>query len=71
MLHDPFGSASNYFHSVLQLKKKLQFLTLGIGGIGVISAYISYTPEIAARQAYYHVSLILTTSYNLSSILWN
>lgn len=44
------GSASNYFQSVLQLKKKLQLLTLGIGGIGVISAYISYTPEIAARQ---------------------
>lgn len=71
MLHDPFGSASNYFQSVLQLKKKLQFLTLGIGGIGVISAYISYTPEIAARQVYHHVSLILTTSYNLSSTLWN
>lgn len=45
-----FGSASNYFQSVLQLKKKLQLLTLGIGGIGVLSAYISYTPEIAARQ---------------------
>lgn len=59
-----FGSASNYFQSVWQLKKKLQLLTLGIGGIGVISAYISYTPEIAARQVYYHVFLILTTSYN-------
>lgn len=35
--------------TLLQLKKKLQYLTLGIGGIGVVSAYISYTPEIAAR----------------------
>lgn len=33
----------------LQLKKKLQLLTLAIGGIGVVSAYVSYTPEIAAR----------------------
>ncbi|KAI0492916.1 hypothetical protein KFK09_027192 [Dendrobium nobile] len=30
------------------LKKNLQVLTLGIGGIGVISAYVSYSPEIAA-----------------------
>lgn len=34
---------------ILQLKKKLQVLTLGIGGIGLVSAYVSYSPEIAAR----------------------
>lgn len=34
---------------LVQLKNKLQLLTLGIGGIGLISAYVSYSPEIAAR----------------------
>jgi hypothetical protein len=34
---------------VFQLKQELQLLTLGIGGVGVVSAYFSYTPEIAAR----------------------
>ncbi|KAH9791316.1 protein CONSERVED ONLY IN THE GREEN LINEAGE 160 [Citrus sinensis] len=33
------------------LKSKLQFLTLGIGGVGLVSAYISYSPEIAASFA--------------------
>lgn len=32
-----------------QLKSKLQMLTLGIGGVGLVSAYVSYSPEIAAR----------------------
>lgn len=49
-----FGGAPDLMlFPFLQLKKKLQFLTLGIGAIGVISAYVSYTPEITARQAYY------------------
>ncbi|KAK4374042.1 hypothetical protein RND71_004719 [Anisodus tanguticus] len=30
------------------LKDKLQFLTLGIGGVGIVSACVSYSPEIAA-----------------------
>lgn len=38
---------------VFQLKEKLQLLTLGIGGVGVISAYFSYTPEIAARYSFF------------------
>jgi hypothetical protein len=38
---------------VFQLKQKLQLLTLGIGGVGVVSAYFSYTPEIAARYILY------------------
>lgn len=29
-------------------------LTLGIGGIGVVAAYFSYTPETAARSASNH-----------------
>jgi ATP synthase protein I len=32
----------------LQLKQRLQLFTLGIGGIGLVSAYFSYSPEIAA-----------------------
>ncbi|RRT74299.1 hypothetical protein BHE74_00025143 [Ensete ventricosum] len=31
------------------LKQNLQILTVSIGGIGVVSAYFSYSPEIAAR----------------------
>lgn len=34
---------------LFQLKTKLQVLTLGIGGVGLASAYVSYSPEIAAR----------------------
>ena len=36
-------------NNILQLKQRLQLLTLGIGGVGVVSAYVSYSPEIAAR----------------------
>ncbi|OAY63077.1 ATP synthase protein I [Ananas comosus] len=36
-------SREQYFN----LKQKLQILTLGIGGVGVVSAYVSYSPEIA------------------------
>lgn len=38
-----------FLESLLQLKEKLQILTLAIGGVGLVSAYFSYTPEIAAR----------------------
>ncbi|TXG55041.1 hypothetical protein EZV62_020297 [Acer yangbiense] len=31
-----------------KLKKKLQYLTVGIGSVGLVSAYVSYSPEIAA-----------------------
>lgn len=37
------------YELLLQLKRKLQILTLGVGGIGLVSAYVSYSPEIAAR----------------------
>ena len=35
--------------NILQLKQRLQLLPLGIGSVGVVYAYISYSPEIAAR----------------------
>lgn len=37
---------------VSQLKERLQLLTLGIGGVGVVCAYVSYSPEIAARYEF-------------------
>jgi hypothetical protein len=43
---------------VFQLKQQLQLLTLGIGGIGVVSAYSSYTPEIAARYKFVSFSCL-------------
>ncbi|CAN4103239.1 unnamed protein product [Withania somnifera] len=45
---DPKVMAAQSKEQYLKLKKKLQFLTVGIGGVGLISAYISYSPEIAA-----------------------
>ncbi|CAI9754919.1 unnamed protein product [Fraxinus pennsylvanica] len=45
---DPEVLAAQSREQYYKLKNKLQFLTLGIGGIGVISAYCSYSPEIAA-----------------------
>jgi hypothetical protein len=42
---------------VSQLKENLQLLTLGIGGIGLVSAYVSYTPEIAARYGFFPLLL--------------
>ncbi|GMP67477.1 hypothetical protein CsSME_00027452 [Camellia sinensis var. sinensis] len=37
-------SREQYF----KLKKKMQILTLGVGSIGLLSTYVSYSPEIAA-----------------------
>ncbi|CAN4075468.1 unnamed protein product [Withania somnifera] len=45
---DPKILAAQSEEQYLKLKDKLQFLTLGIGGIGIVSAYVSYSPEIAA-----------------------
>ncbi|XP_060188561.1 protein CONSERVED ONLY IN THE GREEN LINEAGE 160, chloroplastic-like [Lycium barbarum] len=44
---DPRVLAAQSREQYLKLKNKLQLLTVGIGGIGVVSAYISYSPEIA------------------------
>lgn len=47
-MHSFYKYFIDNFH-VLQLKQRLQLFTLGIGGVGVVSAYFSYSPEIAAR----------------------
>ncbi|KAF6159302.1 hypothetical protein GIB67_032073 [Kingdonia uniflora] len=44
---DPKVSAAEAREQYFKLKNKLLNYTLGIGGVGVISAYVSYTPEIA------------------------
>ncbi|KAK9153014.1 hypothetical protein Sjap_000494 [Stephania japonica] len=45
---DPKVLAAQAREHYLKLKKKLQIWTLGIGGFGVLSAYVSYSPEVAA-----------------------
>ncbi|KAG8662673.1 hypothetical protein MANES_01G133200v8 [Manihot esculenta] len=45
---DPELLAAQSREQYFKLKKKLQILTLGIGGVGLVSAYITYSPEIAA-----------------------
>ncbi|KAJ6823388.1 uncharacterized protein M6B38_383785 [Iris pallida] len=45
---DPKLLADQAREQYFKLKRELQTLTLGIGGIGVVSAYFSYSPEIAA-----------------------
>ncbi|XP_057954408.1 protein CONSERVED ONLY IN THE GREEN LINEAGE 160, chloroplastic isoform X2 [Malania oleifera] len=47
-LVDPEALASQSKEQYFKLKKNLQILTLGIGGVGIASAYVSYSPEIAA-----------------------
>ncbi|KAB8082882.1 hypothetical protein EE612_004931 [Oryza sativa] len=46
---DPEVLAAKSREQYLELKQRLQLFTLGIGGIGLVSAYFSYSPEIAAR----------------------
>ncbi|XP_072995309.1 protein CONSERVED ONLY IN THE GREEN LINEAGE 160, chloroplastic [Typha latifolia] len=45
---DPKVLAAQSREQYFKLKQKMQSLTLGVGGIGVVSAYISYSPEVAA-----------------------
>ncbi|KAJ9686140.1 hypothetical protein PVL29_015165 [Vitis rotundifolia] len=45
---DPKVLAAESREQYFKLKKKLQILTLGLGGVGLVSAYVSYSPEIAA-----------------------
>nr|GEW49659.1 ATP synthase protein I-related protein [Tanacetum cinerariifolium] len=45
---DPKVLAAKSREQYLKLKTKLQTLTVAIGGVGLVSAYISYTPEITA-----------------------
>ncbi|KAK9065300.1 hypothetical protein SSX86_016683 [Deinandra increscens subsp. villosa] len=45
---DPKVLAAESREQYTKLKNKMQILTLAIGGVGLVSAYVSYTPEIAA-----------------------
>ncbi|XP_057792371.1 protein CONSERVED ONLY IN THE GREEN LINEAGE 160, chloroplastic [Salvia miltiorrhiza] len=45
---DPVVLAAQSREQYYKLKNKLQILTVGIGGIGLLSAYFTYSPEIAA-----------------------
>ncbi|XP_051152215.1 protein CONSERVED ONLY IN THE GREEN LINEAGE 160, chloroplastic [Andrographis paniculata] len=49
---DPEVLAAQSREQYYKLKNKLQLLTLGIGGVGVVSSYFSYTPEIAASYGF-------------------
>ncbi|CAH9079797.1 unnamed protein product [Cuscuta europaea] len=57
---DPKVMAAQSIEEYLKLKNKLQLLTLGVGSIGVLSAYVSYSPEIAAS---YGVGLLGSLAY--------
>ncbi|XP_016649554.1 PREDICTED: uncharacterized protein LOC103328477 isoform X1 [Prunus mume] len=57
---DPKVLAEQYRKQYFKLKKRLQFLTLGLGGVGLVSAYVSYSPEIAAS---YGVGLLGSVAY--------
>ncbi|XP_039016934.1 protein CONSERVED ONLY IN THE GREEN LINEAGE 160, chloroplastic isoform X3 [Hibiscus syriacus] len=45
---DPELLAAQSREQYFKLKNKLQVLTLVIGGVGLVSAYVSYSPEVAA-----------------------
>lgn len=48
---DPKVLAAEARERYFKLKRKLQNLTLGVGGVGIVSAYFAYSPEIAASFA--------------------
>ncbi|CAN4105053.1 unnamed protein product [Withania somnifera] len=68
---DPKVIAAQSRELYFELKKKLQLLTVGIGGVGVISAYISYSPEIAARGAVGQPRLLVPVALVMIFIRWN
>lgn len=45
---DPVVLAAQSREQYNKLKNKLQLLTVGVGGVGLVSAYLTYSPEIAA-----------------------
>ncbi|XVE86343.1 hypothetical protein DITRI_Ditri18aG0027700 [Diplodiscus trichospermus] len=45
---DPEVLAAQSREQYFKLKKKMQVLTLVIGGVGLVSAYVSYSPEVSA-----------------------
>lgn len=44
---DPEVLAAQSIEQYIKLRKKLQLLTVAIGGTGLVSAYVSYSPEVA------------------------
>ncbi|KAL8461111.1 hypothetical protein ACS0TY_032547 [Phlomoides rotata] len=57
---DPEVLAAQSREQYFKLKNKLQVLTVGLGGVGLLSAYFSYSPEIAAS---YGVGLLGSLAY--------
>ncbi|GER56455.1 ATP synthase protein I -related [Striga asiatica] len=57
---DPEVLAAQSREQYYKLKNKLQALTLAIGGVGVLSSYFAYTPEIAAS---YGAGLLGSVAY--------
>lgn len=45
---DPQVLAAQSREQYMKLKNKLQILTVSIGAVGLVSAYVSYSPEVAA-----------------------
>nr|XP_029121079.1 protein CONSERVED ONLY IN THE GREEN LINEAGE 160, chloroplastic isoform X2 [Elaeis guineensis] len=68
---DPKILAAQAREQYLKLKWKLQLLTLGIGGIGVVSAYFSYSPETAARGAVAQPRLLVPVALVMIYNRWN
>ncbi|XP_073153305.1 protein CONSERVED ONLY IN THE GREEN LINEAGE 160, chloroplastic [Henckelia pumila] len=57
---DPEVLASMSKEQYYKLKNKLQLLTIGLGGVGLISTYVSYSPVISAS---YGVGLLGSLAY--------
>ncbi|XP_058095592.1 protein CONSERVED ONLY IN THE GREEN LINEAGE 160, chloroplastic-like isoform X1 [Magnolia sinica] len=68
---DPKVLAAQSREQYFKLKQKLQILTLGIGGVGVFSAYVSYSPEIAARGAIGQPRLLVPVALVMIYNCWN
>ncbi|XP_034209970.1 protein CONSERVED ONLY IN THE GREEN LINEAGE 160, chloroplastic isoform X2 [Prunus dulcis] len=67
---DPKVLAEQYRKQYFKLKKRLQFLTLGLGGVGLVSAYVSYSPEIAARDSLVKAMVLGCLVLWLTCVCW-
>ncbi|XP_058095590.1 protein CONSERVED ONLY IN THE GREEN LINEAGE 160, chloroplastic isoform X2 [Magnolia sinica] len=68
---DPKVLAAQSREQYFKLKRKLQILTLGIGGVGLFSAFVSYSPEIAARGAIGQPRLLVPVALVMIYNRWN
>ncbi|XP_028238014.1 protein CONSERVED ONLY IN THE GREEN LINEAGE 160, chloroplastic isoform X2 [Glycine soja] len=68
---DPKVLAAQAEEQYNKLKRKLQIFTLGIGGVGLVSAYVSYSPEIAARGAIGQPRLLVPVVLVMVYNRWN